>query len=76
MTFAFIINEIGYSIGNLRKAQESMEKDLSVIEKMRKHYKISDRLLASARSFVVHSKPNFEQLYPAEEKSLMLKFNE
>ena len=53
-----------------------MEKDLSVIEKMRKHYKINERLLASARSFVVNSKPNFEQLYPTEEKNLLLKFNE
>ena len=43
---------------------------------MRKHYKINERLLASARSFVVNSKPNFEQLYPAEEKNLLLKFNE
>ena len=76
VTFAFIINEIGYSIGNLRKAQQIMEKDLSVMEKMRKHYKISEKLLSNARSFIVNSKPDIEQLYPNEEKNLMIKLNE
>ena len=53
-----------------------MEKDLSVMEKMRKHYKISEKLLSNARSFIVNSKLDFEQLYPNEEKNLMIKLNE
>jgi hypothetical protein len=43
---------------------------------MRKHYKINDKLLNKARTFVINNKPKFEQLYPAEENALLLKFNE
>ena len=40
--FAYLINEIGYSISTLRKGREIVENDLSIMEKMRKHYNMND----------------------------------
>lgn len=75
-TLGYIISEIGYCISNLRKGRETMEKDLSIILKMRKHYNMNDKLLKEARSFIINNKHEVDQLYPAEEKCLLSKFNE
>ena len=35
-----------------------VESDLSVIEKMRKHYNMDDKLLNEARAYLINHKPN------------------
>jgi hypothetical protein len=53
-----------------------MEKDLSIILKMKKHYNMNEKLLNEARSFIVNNTLKVDQLYPNEEKALLQKFNE
>jgi hypothetical protein len=74
--FAYIINEIGYSISTLRKGRETVEKDLSTLEKIKKHYQMSDALMNRARAYLINHKPKFDQLAPEEEAKLTMKFNE
>ena len=38
VVFAYMINEIGYAMSNLRKEKEIIDKDLSTVEKMKQHY--------------------------------------
>ncbi len=40
--FAYLINEIGYNLSNLRKDEEIIEKDLTVLEKIKNFYKINE----------------------------------
>ena len=53
-----------------------MEKDLSIILKMKKHYKINDKMVKQARSKVINNTQKVDKLYPNEESYLMQKFNE
>jgi hypothetical protein len=74
--FAYIINEIGYSISSLRKDREVIEKDLSIVEKMRTHYNMDENLANRTRSYIINHKPKIEQLSPSEENGIMIKLNE
>lgn len=74
--FSYLINEIGYSISTLRKGREVIENDLSVLEKMRKHYKMKDEVANQARNFLINHKPDSNLLDPASENNVLLKFNE
>jgi hypothetical protein len=46
------------------------------MEKMRKHYKMGDKMVNRAKSYLINHKPNVDQLEPSEEGKIMLKFNE
>lgn len=74
--FAYIINEIGYSISSLRKERELVERDLSTMEKIKKHYHMNEKLTDRARSYLINHKPDVDKLVPEEENHLLMKFNE
>lgn len=74
--FSYLISEIGYSVSTLRKGREVIENDLSVLEKMRKHYGMRDEIANQARNFLINHKPDSNLLEPASENSVLLKFNE
>ena len=62
----YIISEIGYCISNLRKDREIMEKDLAIVLKMKKHYKMKENIMKKARSYIVNYTQKADQLYPAD----------
>lgn len=76
MLFAYIVNEIGYSISSLRKSKEMIERDLSVVEKMREHYKMNKKLTNKLREYLVSDGSRNEHLTPEEESSISIKLNE
>lgn len=76
MLFAYIVNEIGYSISSLRKSKEVVERDLSVVEKMREHYKMNKKLTSKLREYLVSDGSRSEHLTPEEESSINVKLNE
>ena len=41
-----------------------MEKDLSIVLKMKKHYNMDYKLVKQARSRIVNNKQKVDQLYP------------
>lgn len=76
MLFAYIVNEIGYSVSSLRKSKEAVEKDLSVVEKMREHYKMSKGLTNKLREYLVSNGSKTAHLTPDEEQAIEDKLNE
>jgi hypothetical protein len=76
MLFAYVVNEIGYCISSLRKEKEVIEKDLSVIEKMRKHYNMEKDLANRVREYVVNDAARGNQLTPDEERHISVKLTE
>lgn len=43
---------------------------------MKKYYKIDNNLMGRARNYLIHHKPQINQLTPAEESQVLVKFNE
>jgi len=76
MMFAYIVNEIGYSISALRKGREVIEKDLSVLEKMRRHYKMERGITNRISEYIVNDTSANDHLTPEEENKISIKLNE
>ena len=76
MLFAYIVNEIGYSISALRKSREVIEKDLSVLEKIRRHYKMDRGITNRISEYIVNDSSATDHLTPEEETNISLKLNE
>lgn len=76
MLFAYIVNEIGYSISSLRKSKEAVERDLSIVEKMKAHYKMNKKLTNKLREYLVSNGSKTNHLTPEEEHSIENKLNE
>lgn len=74
--FAYIVNEIGYCISALRKNRELIEKDLSIVEKMRQQYKMGQKLTNKLFEYLAENGSKKEHLLPEEENSISLKLNE
>lgn len=74
--FAYIVNEIGYCISSLRKNKEIIEKDLSIVEKMRQQYKMNQKLTSKLFEYLALNGSKKEHLTPEEENSISLKLNE
>ena len=74
--FGFMLNEIGYCITSLRKKREVIDRDLFVVEKLRRHYGMDQELTAKIRAYIVDAKPDPDQVLPEEEQSILLKLNE
>jgi hypothetical protein len=66
LILGYIINQIGYCITSLRKDQEIIEKDLSVLQKLKKHYKMNSNLINKVRFYILNNKPKTTQLSPEE----------
>lgn len=64
ISFAYFINEIGYSLSAMRKTNESIEKDLMVIQKIKKWYQLDEELAKRARSHIINNKATDSQLSP------------
>ena len=62
--FAYLINEIGYCMSCLRKETEVIDKDLSSVEKIKQHYKMTDETTNRLRSFVLNQNPTLRLLEP------------
>ena len=71
-----MINEIGYCISSLRKKREIVDRDLFVVEKLRRHYGMNEELTAKMRAYIAESKPDPDQVLPEEEQGILLKLNE
>ena len=76
IVFAYMINEIGYAMSNLRKETEIVDKDLSNVEKIKQHYNMKDDTINRLRTFVINQKPTGRLIEPEEERRLMSKLNE
>jgi hypothetical protein len=76
IAFAYFISEIGYSLSAMRKTNENMEKDLLIIQKIKKWYKLDEELARRARSHIINNKVVDSQLHPEEENGLLLKLSE
>lgn len=74
--FGYMVNEIGYNLSALRKQSEAVKRELNLVEKMRKYYRIDDDLIHKARAYLINREPESDQLSPQEETGLMTKFNE
>ena len=74
--FGFMLNEIGYCITSLRKKREVIDRDLFVVEKLRRHYGMDQELTAKIRAYIVDAKPDPDQVLPEEGQSILLKLNE
>ena len=53
-----------------------MERELNLMNKMKKYYKIDEQLMERARSYIINNKKKIENLHPEEERQMMTKFNE
>lgn len=62
--FGYMINEIGYCISSLRKNREIIDKDLFMVEKLRKHYKMNEELISRVKGYLLETKPNPNQVLP------------
>ena len=62
IAFANFINEIGYSLTEIRKTNETIEKELMVIQKMKKWYRMDENLSKRARIHVINNKVTDSQL--------------
>ncbi len=58
------MNEIGHSLSHLRKGREVLEKELTLMNKMKKYYNINDELMHRARSYIIEEKPSIDHLAP------------
>ena len=76
IVFAYMINEIGYAMSNLRKEKEIIDRDLSNVEKIKQHYKMTDATTNRLRTFVINQKPTGKLLQPQSEQTLMSKLNQ
>jgi hypothetical protein len=74
--FGYMINEMGYCISSLRKNREAVDRDLFVVEKLRKHYKMGEELTRKVRSYLLDARPKLDQVQPEEEQGILLKLNE
>jgi hypothetical protein len=70
------MSEIGHNLSTIRKGRETLEKELTLINKMKKYYRINDELVYRARSYLIGEKPNSDHLAPDEEKQVLNKFNQ
>lgn len=61
---AYLMNEIGHSLSHLRKGREVLEKELTLMNKMKKYYNINDELMHRARSYIIEEKPSIDHLAP------------
>ena len=64
IVFAYMINEIGYAMSNLRKEKEVIDMDLSNVEKIKQHYRMKDDTTNRLRTFVINQKPTGRLLQP------------
>ena len=76
IAFANFINEIGYSLTEIRNRSENVEKELMVIQKMKKWYRMDEDLSKRARIHIINNKALDSQLSPEEEKGVMMKLSE
>jgi hypothetical protein len=51
------VNEIGFNLSALRKRQEIVKKELSLMEKMRKYYRMDEDLIHKARTYLINREP-------------------
>lgn len=76
IAFANFINEIGHSLTAIRKANDTIEKELLVIQKMKKWYRMDEGLSKRARIHIINNKATDSQLSPEEETNVMVKLSE
>ena len=74
--FAYLINEIGYCMSQLRKETEIVDKDLSTVEKIKQHYRMTADTTNRLRTFVMNQRSTACLVEPEAERGLMSKLNE
>lgn len=70
------MSEIGHNLSSMRKGREALEKELTLINKMKRYYRINDELIYRARSYLIGEKPSRDHMAPEEEKQVLNKFNQ
>lgn len=75
ISFANFINEIGYILTAIRTANNSIEKELLVIQKMKKWYRMDEDLSKRVRIHVINSKVTDSQFSLEEENTVIMKLN-
>lgn len=60
----YIINEIGYNLSAIRNGRQELERQLVLMNKMKRYYKTDEQLFDRARSYIIKEKPSVDYLVP------------
>ena len=68
--FSYIINEIGYTVGIVRKEEEQLEHNLSTLSEMSTFYKMDPELANIAKEHLISNQKSVSKIYPEDENKV------
>lgn len=74
--FSYIISEIGYTVNSVRKGEEELERNLSILSKMNDFYKMDSEVLNNAKSSLLSNQKSFDNVYPEDEHAVISKLSD